>query len=74
MLTYDNLQLIGFQGIILGKIVKPGIRIVAEGHQDLYRKLHDVMKTEQEKEMMQIRMLHLEKEFRELRKKMEITA
>jgi len=45
------------------------ISIVAEGHQDLYRKLDEALKVENEKEMLKIRVNVLEHETRKLKEK-----
>lgn len=60
--------------MILETETNPGIRIIAEGHSDLYRKLLDAVKSEQEKELLQIRMLHLETAFREMKDKMTLVT
>ena len=47
------------------------IQIIAEGHLDLSRKLDDALKVENEKEMLLIRVNHLENEVRRLKDKIE---
>lgn len=42
----------------------PGIKIVAEGHLDLNRKLDNALKIENEKEILLLRLSHLESETR----------
>lgn len=41
-----------------------GIKIIAEGHLDLNRKLNDALKVENEKELLLLRVNHLENEMR----------
>lgn len=43
------------------------IRFIAEGHFDLSRKLDEVLKVENEKEMLLIRVNHLESEVRRIK-------
>ena len=50
------------------------IRIIAEGHLDLSRKLDDALKVENEKEMLLLRVTHLENELRRLKQKIEEIA
>lgn len=50
------------------------IKIIAEAHLDLTRKLDDALKVENEKEMLLIRVNHLENEVRKLKEKIEKTA
>ena len=50
------------------------IRIIAEGHLDLSRKLDDALKVENEKEMLLLRVTRLEKELRRLKQKIEEIA
>ena len=50
------------------------IRIIAEGHLDLSRKLDDALKVENEKEMLLIRVTHLENEIRRIKQKIEEIA
>lgn len=50
------------------------ISIIAEGHLDLSRKLDDALKTENEKEMLLIRVNRLENEVRRLKQRIEETA
>ena len=47
------------------------IRIIAEGHLDLSRKLDDALKVENEKEMLLLRVTHLENEVRRLKQRIE---
>jgi len=51
-----------------------GIKIIAEGHLDLSRKLNDVLRVESEKEMALLRLTVLENEVRRLRDKIEQPA
>ena len=50
------------------------IRIIAEGHLDLSRKLDDALKVENEKEMLLLRVTHLENEVRRLKQRIEEIA
>lgn len=50
------------------------IRIIAEGHLDLSRKLDEALKVENEKEMLLLRVTHLENEVRKIKQKTELTA
>ena len=50
------------------------IQIIAEGHLDLSRKLNDALKISQEKEMLLMRVVHLENEVRQLRERVEMMA
>ncbi len=50
------------------------IRIIAEAHLDLSRKLDEALKVDNEKEMLLIRVNHLESEVRRLKEKIEQTA
>ena len=47
------------------------IRIIAEGHLDLSRKLDDALKVENEKEMLLLRVTHLENEVRRLKQRID---
>ena len=47
------------------------IRIIAEGHLDLSRKLDDVLKVENQKEMLLLRVTNLENEVRRLKQRIE---
>lgn len=48
------------------------IRIIAEGHLDLVRKLDDALKVENEKELLLIRVNRMENELRRIKAKLEI--
>lgn len=50
------------------------IHIIAEGHLDLSRKLDDALKVENEKEMLLLRVTHLENEVRRLKQRIEEIA
>lgn len=50
------------------------IKIIAEGHLDLSRKLDDALKVENEKEMLLIRVNHLENELRKIKERLESIA
>lgn len=50
------------------------IKIIAEGHLDLSRKLDDALKVDSEKEMLLIRVNRLENELRRLKARVEEIA
>lgn len=50
------------------------IKIIAEGHLDLSRKLDDALKVESEKEMLLIRINRLENELRRVKERIEEIA
>lgn len=50
------------------------IKIIAEGHLDLSRKLDDALKVENEKEMLMIRVNILENELRKVKERIESIA
>ena len=50
------------------------IQIIAEGHLDLSRKLDDVLKIDNEKEMLLIRVNRLENELRKVKERIEEIA
>ena len=50
------------------------IKIIAEGHLDLSRKLDDALKVENEKEMLLLRVTSLENEVRRLKRRIEEIA
>ena len=50
------------------------IKIIAEGHLDLSRKLDDALKVDNEKEMLSIRVSILETEMRKMRQQLSQTA
>lgn len=50
------------------------IRIIAEGHLDLSRKLDEALKVENEKEMLLVRVSSLESEVRRLKRRIEEIA
>ena len=50
------------------------IRIIAEGHLDLSRKLDDALKDKKKKEMLLLRVTRLENELRRLKQKIEEIA
>lgn len=50
------------------------IKIIAEGHLDLSRKLDDALKVENEKEMLLIRVNILENELRKVKERIESIA
>ena len=50
------------------------IKIIAEGHLDLSRKLDEALKIDNEKEMLLIRVNHLENELRKVKERIESIA
>ncbi len=50
------------------------IQIIAEGHLDLVRKLDDALKVENEKEMLLLRVNHLENELRKVKERINQIA
>ena len=50
------------------------IHIIAEGHLDLSRKLDDALKVENEREMLLLRVTHLENEIRRIKQRLEEIA
>ncbi len=50
------------------------IRIIAEGHLDLSRKLDEALKVENEKEMLLLRVNHLENELRKVKERISQIA
>ena len=51
-----------------------GIKIIAEGHLDLSRKLDEALKVENEKEMLLLRVNHLENELRKVKERISQIA
>jgi transcriptional antiterminator Rof (Rho-off) len=51
-----------------------GIKIIAEGHLDLSRKLDEALKVENEKEMLLLRVNHLENELRKVKERINQIA
>ena len=49
-----------------------GIRIIAEGHLDLSRKLDDALKVDNEKELLLLRVTHLENEVHIIKERMAL--
>lgn len=50
------------------------IKIIAEGHLDLNRKLDEALKVENEKEILLLRVNHLENELRKVKERLEQIA
>lgn len=50
------------------------IKIIAEGHLDLSRKLDEALKVENEKEMLLLRVSHLENELRKVKERISQIA
>ena len=50
------------------------IRSIAKGHHDLSRKLDEALKVENEKEMLLLRVNHLENELRKVKERLEQIA
>ena len=57
---------------ILENEIRDNIRLVAEGHLDLYRKMEEIAKTNNEKEIMFMRLKYLESEVRVIKDKFGI--
>ena len=49
-----------------------GIRIIAEGHLDLSRKLDDALRVDNEKELLLLRVTHLENEVHTIKERMAL--
>lgn len=60
--------------LTLENVTNKNIQIIAEGHLDLSRKLDDVLKVENEKEMLLIRVNRLENELRRVKERIEEIA
>jgi chromosome segregation ATPase len=58
----------------LENVTDNNIKIVAEGHLDLNRKLDEALKVETEKELLLIRMNYLESELEEVKKRLSQIA
>ena len=56
--------------LIMENQIVPNINLVAEGHGDLSRKLHDALRVESEREMFIIKLNYLEDEIRKLKSMM----
>lgn len=54
--------------------ISKNISIVAEGHLNLYKKLDNALKTENEKEMLLIRVNRLETELRRIKQRIDEIA
>lgn len=54
-------------GVTLETETNRGIRIVAEGHTDLNRKLHEAQKSDQDRELIMVVVNHLESQIRMLK-------
>ena len=52
----------------------PNIKVIAEGHLDISRKLDDALKVENEKEILLIRVNHLENELRKVKEQINEIA
>ena len=51
-----------------------GIKIIAEAHFDLHRKLHEALKITNEEELIALRVTNLEKEMRQVKERLDKTA
>lgn len=60
--------------LTLENVTNKNIQIIAEGHLDLSRKLDDALKVDNEKEMLLIRVNHLENEIRRLKERIDQIA
>ena len=54
----------------LENVTDKNIKIIAEGHTDLARKLDEALKVENEKELLLIRMSYLEDEVRKIKERL----
>ena len=54
--------------------ISANIKRIAEGHLDLSRNLHEALKIDSEKEMLVIRVNHLENELRKIKERLESIA
>lgn len=61
-------------GLTLENETNKNIRIIAEGHLDLGRKLDEALRVENEKEMLLIRVNQLENELRRLKERIDAIA
>jgi len=57
--------------LLLENEIRPSIRIIAEGHLDLSRNLHEVLKMRDQDEMLRLRVNVLESEVRELKERVD---
>ena len=53
--------------IVLESEIRKNISVIAEGHLDLSRKLSEIIKAENQKEILMLRMNYLESEMRDLK-------
>lgn len=60
--------------ITLENETNPSIRIVAEGHLDLYRKLDEAMKSDHDREILAIKLNYLDSEMRRWKEQYPVTA
>lgn len=60
--------------LTLGNETNHGIKIIAEGHLGLSRKLDEALKVENEKEMLLLRVNHLENELRKVKERISQIA
>ena len=58
----------------LENVTDKNIKIIAEGHLDLSRKLDEALKVENEKEMLLLRVNHLENELRKVKERINQIA
>lgn len=65
---------VGIIELTLENVTNRNIRIIAEGHENLNRRLDEALKVESEKEMLLIRVNILEKEMREVKDKIAQSA
>jgi hypothetical protein len=57
--------------LTIENVINKNIQIIAEGHLDLNRKLDGALKSDNEKEMLLIRVNHIEDELRKVKKRVE---
>ncbi len=58
--------------ITIENVTNKNIKIIAEGHLDLSRKLDEALKSEGEKELLLIKVNHLENEIRQLKDRISL--
>ena len=58
----------------LENVTDNNIKIVAEGHADLTRKLDEALKVENEKELLLIRVSYLESEIKQIKERLKTIA
>ena len=70
----DLQQKVSDISVHLENVTDKNIKIIAEGHLDLSRKLDEALKVENEKEMLLLRVNHLENELRKVKERISQIA